>query len=58
MIECLQLSFKIFYIASMLRFEKISFESFILLEGVGLIIVCYILKSFMLLGDFDFTKLV
>ena len=42
----------------MLRFEKISFGKFILLEDVGLRTFCYILEGFMLLGNFDFMKLI
>ena len=42
----------------MLRFEKISFGEFILLEDVGLMTFCYTLGDFISLGYFDFTKLV
>ena len=42
----------------MLRFEKISFRKFILLEDVGLMTFYCTLEGFMSLGDFDFTKLV
>ena len=31
---------------------------FILLEDVGLMTFCYILEGFIILGDFDFMKLV
>ena len=41
----------------MLRFKKISFRKFILLE-YGLMTFCYALEDFMSLRDFDFTKLV
>ena len=33
-------------------------EKFILLEDFGLLTFCYTLEGFMLLKDFDFTKLV
>ena len=46
------------YVNRMLYFEKINFEKYILLEGVGLMTFCYTLESFMSLGDFDFIKLV
>ena len=52
-----QLSFEGFYVVRMLRFEKISFGKFILLENVGFMTFCYTLECFMSLGDFDFTKL-
>ena len=42
-----KLSFEGFYVARMLRFEKISFEKFILLEDIGLMTFCYTLKDFM-----------
>ena len=41
----------------MLRFDKISFEKFILLEDIGLMTFCYILKDFMSLGDFFFNEI-
>ena len=53
-----KLLFEGFYVARMLRFQKISFLKFILLEDGGLMTFCYTLESFMSLGDFDFTKLV
>ena len=37
-------------------FEKISFEKFILLKDIGLMIFCYTLEGYMSLRDFDFTK--
>ena len=53
-----KLSFKVFYVAKMLNFEKISFGKFILLKDICLMIFCYIFESFMPLRDFDFTKIV
>ena len=47
-----------FHVARMLRFEKISFEKFILIEEIGLMTLCYNLKGFMSLKDFALTKLV
>ena len=52
-----KLSFKGLYIARILRFEKIDFGKFILLDDVGLMTFCYTLKGFMSLRDFDFKKL-
>ena len=53
-----KLLFEVYYVVRMLRFEKISFGKFILLKYIGLMTFCYILEDFMLLVDFDLTKLV
>ena len=39
----------------MLRFQKISFGKFILLEDVALMIFYFTFEGFMSLGDFNFT---
>ena len=53
-----KLSFEGFHVARMLRFEKISFEKFILMEDIDLMMFCYPLEGFMSLGDFALMKLV